>query len=92
MLLGSFFILNRYKHFLFFCLFLLIIAVGRTEQVEKHTIYPYVHSFSNIPDREAMLRPIKIPDVLPSDLPRTAEFSLVAGEVVCSFSNANGVE
>lgn len=27
-----------------------------------------------------MLRPIKIPDVLPSDIPKTANFSLVAGK------------
>jgi len=68
---------NEFSHYMLLGSFFIL---NRTEQVEKHTIYPYVHSFSNIPDREAMLRPIKIPDVLPSDLPRTAEFSLVAGD------------
>jgi carnosine N-methyltransferase len=52
----------------------------RTDQIEKHTIYPYIHSFSNVLNHDAMLRPIKIPDVLPSDIPKTANFSLVAGE------------
>lgn len=51
----------------------------RTDQIEKYTIYPYVHSFSNVPNRQAMLRAIRIPDVLPSDLPSGANFSLVAG-------------
>jgi len=44
-----------------------------------HTIYPYVHSFSNVPNRASMLRAISIPDILP-DLPAGSNFSLVAGD------------
>ena len=51
----------------------------RTERVHQHTIYPYVHSFSNVPNKEALLRPVTVPDALPSDIPKTANFSLVAG-------------
>lgn len=51
----------------------------RTDAIDKHTIYPYVHSFSNIPSNAALLRPITIPDVLPASLPEGADFSLVAG-------------
>lgn len=54
----------------------------RTDAIGQYTIYPYVHSFSNLPDREAMLRPVKIPDVLPSALPAGSSFSLVAGMVI----------
>ena len=41
----------------------------RTDAVNKYTIYPYVHSFSNNRNPDALLRPITIPDVLPSSLP-----------------------
>ncbi|KAF8830345.1 hypothetical protein HHX47_DHR2000643 [Lentinula edodes] len=51
----------------------------RTERPNMHTIYPYVHSFSNVPDRTSMLRPITIPDVYPT-LPSGSVFSLVAGD------------
>jgi len=56
------------------------LILNRTESIGEHTIYPYIHSFSNIPSKEALLRPVKIPDVLPSDLPPGADFSLVAGD------------
>lgn len=48
--------------------------------VNQHTIYPYVHSFSNLPNNAAMLRPITIPDIMPSSLPQGSNFSLVAGD------------
>jgi len=81
MLLSSYFILNRYG-------FVLRLDVGtdgrvasiRTDEIGKHKLYPYVHSFSNVPTRQAMLHPVHIPDVLPSALPSGSNFSLVAGE------------
>lgn len=48
--------------------------------MDQHTIYPYVHSLSNLPNRAAMLKRVQIPDVLPSDLPPGSNFSLVAGD------------
>ena len=48
--------------------------------MQQHTIYPYVHSLSNLPNRAAMLKRVQIPDVLPSDLPPGSNFSLVAGD------------
>ncbi|KAF5366124.1 hypothetical protein D9757_010946 [Collybiopsis confluens] len=51
----------------------------RTEQPQMHTIYPYVHSFSNLPDRPSLLRSVAIPDVVPT-LTRGSSFSLVAGD------------
>jgi len=43
-------------------------------------IYPYIHSFSNVASRQAMLRSVSIPDVLPSAIPSGSDFSLVAGD------------
>jgi hypothetical protein len=63
----------------FVILFRFLILFYRSEQVKTHTIYPYVHSFSNLPTRASMLRAISIPDVLPN-LPAGSNFSLVAGD------------
>ncbi|KAK2466532.1 hypothetical protein APHAL10511_001394 [Amanita phalloides] len=68
---------NEFSHYMLLASFFLL---NRTDQIDQHTIYPYVHTFSNVPNYEAMLRPVKIPSVLPSNLPRTANFSLVAGD------------
>lgn len=35
---------------------------------------------SNLPNNAALLRPVTIPDALPSDLPAGSDFSLVAGD------------
>jgi len=61
----------------YICVFL---SLGRTDEINKHTFYPYVHSFSNVLNKQSILRAISIPDVLPSDLPRGSNFSLVAGD------------
>ncbi|KAI0698982.1 N2227-domain-containing protein [Cerioporus squamosus] len=68
---------NEFSHYMLLASFYML---NRTEQVDQHTIYPYVHSFSNNPNNDALLRPITIPDVLPSSLPDGSDFSLVAGD------------
>lgn len=54
--------------------------LNRTTTIDCHTIYPYIHSFSNHTSTEAMLRPVKVPDVNPAGLPKDSNFSLVAGD------------
>lgn len=56
--------------------------LNRISAPEEFSIYPFIHSFSNIRDTEQQLAPIKIPDVLPSSLPPTADFSMVAGDFI----------
>lgn len=51
-----------------------------TPEPNSHTIYPFVHSFSNHLTSDSMLRPVTIPDVSPTDLPKGSDFSLVAGD------------
>ncbi|KAJ8593712.1 N2227-domain-containing protein [Rhizopogon salebrosus TDB-379] len=68
---------NEFSHYMLLASYLIL---NKTDAVGQYTIYPYVHSFSNLPNREAMLRPVKIPDVLPSALPSGSNFSLVAGD------------
>ncbi|KAL1757419.1 N2227-like protein-domain-containing protein [Schizophyllum commune] len=68
---------NEFSHYMLLASFFML---NKTDEIHQHTIYPYVHSFSNCPDKEASLRPIRIPDVLPSDLPPDSGFSYVAGD------------
>ncbi|PWZ03802.1 N2227-domain-containing protein [Testicularia cyperi] len=60
--------------------------LNKTTAPLQHTIYPFVHSSSNWREAGDMLRAISIPDVLPSTLPHTCEFSMVAGEFVEVYS------
>ncbi|KAI0049625.1 N2227-domain-containing protein [Auriscalpium vulgare] len=68
---------NEFSHYMLLASFFIL---NRTNDIDQHTIYPYVHSFSNLPNRSAMLQAVTIPDVLPSDLPTGSDFSLVAGD------------
>ncbi|KAF9817374.1 hypothetical protein IEO21_03515 [Rhodonia placenta] len=68
---------NEFSHYMLLASYYIL---NRTDSINEHTIFPYVHSFSNLPNSVAMLRPIAIPDVLPSSLPPGSDFSLVAGD------------
>ncbi|KAI0827350.1 N2227-domain-containing protein [Trametes gibbosa] len=68
---------NEFSHYMLLASFYML---NRTDAVNQHTIYPYVHSFSNLQNKEGLLRPIRIPDILPASLPLGSDFSLVAGD------------
>lgn len=68
---------NEFSHLMLLSSYFIL---NRTAEIEQHKLYPYVHSFSNVPNREALLQAVKVPDVLPSSLPPYANFSLVAGD------------
>ncbi|GAC97685.1 hypothetical protein PHSY_005271 [Pseudozyma hubeiensis SY62] len=68
------------NEFSFYMLLASHYILNKSSQIDEHVIYPFVHSSSNWRTADDMLRPIRIPDVLPSSLPQTSEFSMVAGE------------
>lgn len=68
------------NEFSFYMLLASHYVLNKTSRVDEHVIYPFVHSSSNWKTADDMLRPVRIPDVLPSSLPQTSEFSMVAGE------------
>jgi len=68
---------NEFSHYMLLSSYFIL---NRTDEIRKHTIYPYIHSFSNVASREAMLGSVSIPDVLPSALSSGSDFSLVAGD------------
>ncbi|KAH7106861.1 N2227-domain-containing protein [Auriculariales sp. MPI-PUGE-AT-0066] len=59
--------------------------LNRTSKINQHTIYPFIHSFSNVRRREDLLRQVRVPDVLPSAI-LGRDFSLVAGDFVEVYS------
>ncbi|KIM41212.1 hypothetical protein M413DRAFT_27609 [Hebeloma cylindrosporum] len=68
---------NEFSHYMLLTSFFIL---NKTTEIKKHTFYPYVHSFSNAPNKQSILQAISIPDVSPSDLPPGSDFSLVAGD------------
>lgn len=60
-----------------------------TPEVNSHTIFPFVHSFSNHSSTEQMLRPVTIPDVSPATLPKDSDFSLVAGDFLDVYGSGS---
>jgi len=68
---------NEFSHYM---LLVSHFVLNRTRTINQYAIYPYIHSFSNIPQEPALLRSVSIPDILPSDLPSECNFSLVAGD------------
>ncbi|KAI8979511.1 N2227-like protein-domain-containing protein [Mycotypha africana] len=68
------------NEFSYFMLFASHFILNRVREQEQYEIYPFIHSFSNIKSDQKQLTPIKIPDVVPADLPSTVDFSMVAGD------------
>jgi carnosine N-methyltransferase len=53
--------------------------LNKTKKVEEFVIYPYIHHKTNILLRKDQMRPVKIPDCNPTELPENSNFSMVAG-------------
>ncbi|RHZ82917.1 hypothetical protein Glove_103g29 [Diversispora epigaea] len=70
------------NEFSFYMLLSSHFILNRIEKIHQYEIYPFIHSFSNIVSVDDQLKPIHIPDVLPSNIPRDANFSMVAGDFV----------
>ncbi|CAG8544525.1 132_t:CDS:10 [Paraglomus occultum] len=70
------------NEFSFYMLLAAHFILNRIERIHQYEIYPFIHSFSNIPSFEEQLKPISIPDVLPSEIPQGIDFSMVAGDFV----------
>ncbi|KAF5325336.1 hypothetical protein D9619_010108 [Psilocybe cf. subviscida] len=68
---------NEFSHYMLLTSYFVL---NKTNGIKEHTFYPYVHSFSNAPNKASLLRAVSIPDVLPSDLPPGSNFSLAAGD------------
>lgn len=52
------------------------------KSIGQFELFPFVHSYSNIKTTEDILRPVSVPDVLPTGIAPNVDFSMVAGEFV----------
>ncbi|KAH9077810.1 N2227-domain-containing protein [Lactarius deliciosus] len=68
---------NEFSHYMLLASFFIL---NRTQQARQHTIYPYVHTLSNV----------QIPDILPGELPSGSNFSLVAGDFEEVYGQQDG--
>ncbi|KAI8096286.1 N2227-like protein-domain-containing protein [Halteromyces radiatus] len=68
------------NEFTFYMLLASNFLLNNIEKERQYEIYPFVHSFSNLPTAASQLQPIRIPDVVPGNLPSTVDFSMVAGD------------
>lgn len=68
---------NEFSHFMLLPSYFIL---NETKDVNQHTIYPHIHTFSNAMSAKSMMRGISFPDVSPSSLPRSSRFSMVAGD------------
>ncbi|KAJ3415788.1 hypothetical protein HDV05_004060 [Chytridiales sp. JEL 0842] len=55
-------------------------ALNNLKRPQEFEIYPWIHTFSNTPTSLDQLSPVLIPDVAPGGIPRSADFSMVAGD------------
>ncbi|KAI8356122.1 N2227-like protein-domain-containing protein [Choanephora cucurbitarum] len=70
------------NEFSYYMLFASHFVLNRLTKPQEFSIYPFIHSFSNITLDEKQLAPVMIPDILPASLPATVDFSMVAGDFV----------
>ncbi|XP_028852083.1 carnosine N-methyltransferase isoform X2 [Denticeps clupeoides] len=72
----------------FFMLFSSHFVLNRCEKENSLTLYPWVHQFSNNKKTSDQIRPITFPDVSPQSLPSDADFSMVAGDFLEVYTEA----
>ncbi|TPX45759.1 carnosine N-methyltransferase [Chytriomyces confervae] len=68
------------NEFSFYMLIASNFVLNSMKTPNSFTIYPWVHSFSNMQNAEHQLRSVQIPDIAPGGIPETADFSMVAGD------------
>ncbi|KAI8073723.1 N2227-domain-containing protein, partial [Thamnidium elegans] len=70
------------NEFSYYMLFASHFVLNRMKTQNEYNIYPFLNSFSNIKSDEKQLTAITIPDVLPTNLAPTVDFSMVAGDFI----------
>lgn len=73
----------------FYMLFSSNFVLNRCEKVNCLTLYPWIHQFSNNKKKSDQTRAIHFPDVNPQSLPPSSDFSMVAGDFVEVYTEAD---
>ncbi|KNC99971.1 uncharacterized protein SPPG_05346 [Spizellomyces punctatus DAOM BR117] len=80
------------NEFSFYMLLASHFVLNQTQQLHQYEIFPWIHSFSNSTSTDVLLSSVRIPDVLPGDVPRTADFSMVAGDFCEVYGEEEHIE
>ncbi|ORX45078.1 N2227-domain-containing protein [Hesseltinella vesiculosa] len=68
------------NEFTYFMLLASNFILNNVAEKEQYETYPFIHSFSNLPSAASQLTPVRIPDIVPGNLPAGTDFSMVAGD------------
>merc|ERR1719273_375637 len=77
-----------------FSLFMLIASnyvLNRCKQPNCCTIYPWIHQYTNNLSMDDQIKPITFPDIDPLDMPKDANFSMIAGDFLEVYSDKSFV-
>lgn len=55
-------------------------VLNKCKSINCFTIYPWIHQFTNNLSFEDMVRPASFPDVDPSNMPESSNFTMAAGD------------
>lgn len=74
------------NEFSFYMLLVSNYILNRCDDRNQFVIYPWIHTFSNHLSASDQLRPVRIPDSLPGNLPEQVGFSMTAGDFLEIYS------
>ncbi|KAJ3008267.1 hypothetical protein HKX48_008671 [Thoreauomyces humboldtii] len=75
------------NEFSFFMLLASNFILNRAKKRQEFEVYPWIHSFSNHLSTIAQFQSAHIPDVVPGGIPKTADFSMVAGDFLAIYNS-----
>ncbi|XP_025991327.1 carnosine N-methyltransferase isoform X2 [Solenopsis invicta] len=77
------------NEFSLFMLFASNFVLNKCRDINSHQVHPWVHQYMNNLKPEHQTQAVSFPDVSPSDLPGTAQFSMTAGDFLEVYTESN---
>mmetsp|Transcript_3455 Transcript_3455/g.12145 ORF Transcript_3455/g.12145 Transcript_3455/m.12145 type:complete len:480 (-) Transcript_3455:851-2290(-) len=77
------------NEFSYFMLLASSFILNTPQEAECFRLYPWVHTLSNTVATDDTLRPVRVPDLLPSMLPPQPDFSMCAGDFLEVYTEPN---
>ncbi|KAA1120647.1 hypothetical protein PGTUg99_016583 [Puccinia graminis f. sp. tritici] len=63
------------------------LVLNHSESVDQWSIFPFIHSFSNLSSQEHLLKEVRFPDVVVPEVLNRQDFGISVGEFTEIFSN-----
>ncbi|KAH9449839.1 hypothetical protein Pst134EA_019732 [Puccinia striiformis f. sp. tritici] len=65
------------------------LVLNHSESIDQWSIYPFIHSFSNLSCIDHLLKQVKFPDVLVPEVSNRQDFGISVGEFTEIFASSN---